>query len=85
MPSKGNKARSALCRWLTLLACAAAVVIFVAIAHWLSPQLPGTAGVLFRKNVDHDIDAAALFYTEARHVREFIDECEGKYRNGSCR
>ncbi len=73
-------ARSPLTSWLTLLACAAAVALFVAIAHWLSPRLPGTAGVLFRENVAQDIDAAALFYTEARDVRDFIDERTGKYR-----
>ena len=73
-------ARSPLTNWLTLLACAAAVALFVAIAHWLSPRLPGTAGVLFRENVAQDIDAAALFYTEARDVRDFIDERTGKYR-----
>jgi hypothetical protein len=36
--------------------------------------------VLFRENVAQDIDAAALFYTEARDVRDFIDERTGKYR-----
>ena len=80
MSSKGNIAGSSLTRWLVLLACAAAVALFVAVAHWLSPRLPGTAGVLFRDNVAENIDAAALFYTEAGDVRDFIDERTGKYR-----
>ena len=80
MPCRGKIGRSPLTNWLTLLATAIAVALFVAIAHWLSPRLPGTAGVLFRENVAQDIDAAALFYTEASDVRDFIDERTGKYR-----
>ncbi len=65
-------------RWLKLLLGLLSVALVVAGLHWLSPELPGTAGKTFRQNVERDIDATALIYTEAGDVREFLTR-EGRY------
>ena len=56
------------------------VVAFVTIAELSSPSIPGVAGALFKRNVEADIEATALIYTESTDVRDYLDEVDGKYR-----
>lgn len=56
------------------------IALFVAGAHWLSPRLPGQAGEVFRRNVDENIEATALIYSESGDIRDYIDDREGRYR-----
>ncbi|MBW2528219.1 MAG: hypothetical protein JRI23_28845 [Deltaproteobacteria bacterium] len=46
----------------------------------LSPRLPGPAGALYRHNVDRDVDATALVYSESGDVADYLDEAHGRYR-----
>lgn len=65
--------------WLAfVLVLATASALFVAADH-LSPQLPGSAGVVFRQNVAADIEATALIYTESGDVMDYLDSSKGKY------
>ncbi|MFH1532418.1 MAG: hypothetical protein ABIK09_16965 [Pseudomonadota bacterium] len=56
-----------------------AVLLFIAMASWLSPLLPGVAGEVYRQNVRLDIEATALIYTESGDVRDYLDPMKGKY------
>jgi hypothetical protein len=47
--------------------------------HFISPRLPGTAGTVFKNNMEHSINAEALFYTEVGDVSEFLNQKKGKY------
>jgi hypothetical protein len=70
-------------RWRRFAAFAIAlgsIVTFLALAEQMSPQLPGPAGELFRRNVEEDIEATALIYTESHDVREYLDTEHGRYR-----
>lgn len=67
-------------RWAKL-ALLLGVVLALAIAtHMVSPILPGTAGAIFRQNVEKRIEATALVYTETGDVRDYVDTECGKYR-----
>ena len=66
-------------RWLVFTVSLVAVAGFVVAAHKLSPYLPGPAGAVFRQNLEQNIDATALFYTESGDVRDYLDPIHGKY------
>ena len=59
-----------------------AISLFIAMASWLSPLIPGVAGEVYRHNVRQDIEAGALVYTESGDVEDYIDPVRGKYRQG---
>lgn len=65
--------------WFKLLGGITAIALFVGLAHWGSPKLPGAAGKVYRQNVEQQIEADALLYTEIGPIREFLDERDGKY------
>ncbi len=56
----------------------AAVAAFLTFAHWISPELSGAAGEVFQNNMEQEIDATALIYTDYGDVREFLVE-DGRY------
>ena len=56
------------------------IIGFIAAASRLSPSLPGTAGALYRHNVDAELEPTALIYTESGDVRDYLDGVEGRYR-----
>ena len=74
--SKRPRSRS----WLALASSLLGLATLVMAVHRLSPLLPGSAGAVFRQNVDQSIDASALVYTESGDVRDYLDEDRGKYR-----
>ena len=47
--------------------------------HLVSPWLPGTAGAVFKNNMEQHINAEALFYTEVGDVTEFLNQETGRY------
>jgi hypothetical protein len=47
--------------------------------HFISPWLPGTAGTVFKNNMEQNINAEALFYTEVGDVTEFLNQETGRY------
>ena len=65
-------------RWPALLVGLATIAGFIIVAHWVSPNLPGASGAVFRQNVERRINATALFYTEAGSVRDYLSN-DGKY------
>jgi len=71
--------KNELTSWLRLGLALIGVAAFITVLHLLSPRLPGTAGDIFRSNVDKDIEATALFYSESGDIREYIDGRNGKY------
>ncbi len=71
----GNK----LTRWLCLLGTLCLVFALVFVAQRYSKDLPGTAGAMYRQNIEQDIEATALIYTESGHVIEYLDHEHGKY------
>ncbi len=50
--------------------------------HFISPWLPGTAGTVFKNNMEQNINAEALFYTEVGDVTEFLNQKTGRYGIG---
>ncbi len=70
---------SILQRWLSLLAILTVTALLVAAASWVSPRLPGAAGAVYRHNVEQDIEATALLYSEACDIREYLDREQGRY------
>ena len=67
------------CAWLRLAALLVVGGGLGTLVHLLSPRLPGAAGAVFRRNVDHDVDATALIYTESGDVRDYLDDERGRY------
>ncbi len=57
------------------------VLVFglVAGAHRYSAGLPGIAGETYRQNIEQNIEATALIYTESGNVRDYLDREHGKY------
>ena len=47
--------------------------------HFISPRLSGTAGIVFKNNLEQNINAEALFYTEVGDVKEFLNQETGRY------
>lgn len=74
---------SAPARWLRLVLILSVVVVGIVALHRYSDRLPGPIGQMYRHTAEKEIDAAALFYTEAGDVRDFIDETNGRYRTAS--
>jgi len=66
--------------WGALALVGVAVACFVGFARWTSPQLPGTAGALYRRNVAEGVEATALVYSESGSVCDYIDPENGRYR-----
>ncbi len=60
------------------LGMVSAVGVIIAL-HFISPWLPGTAGTVFKNNMEQHINAEALFYTEVGDVTEFLNQETGKY------
>ena len=67
-------------KWLRLVLVMAAAAAGIFLLHCFSDRLPGPVGQTYRHTAKRDIDAAALFYTEAGRVGDFIDETNGRYR-----
>jgi hypothetical protein len=67
------------CAWLRLAALVVAAGVLGTLVHVLSPWLPGPAGAVFRRNVEHDIDATALIYSESGDVADYLDDEAGRY------
>lgn len=61
-----------------VLGIVSAVGVIIAL-HFVSPWLPGTAGTIFKNNMDQHINAEALFYTEVGDVAEFLNQETGRY------
>lgn len=79
---ESGKRFDSLKKWGLLLLGLAVVAVFIAVAHLVSPSLPGAIGVTYRHNRDAGIDANALIYTEAGDVREFLNDGSGRYASG---
>ena len=47
--------------------------------HFISPWLPGMAGSVFKNNLEQNINAEALLYTEVVDVKEFLNQETGRY------
>ena len=52
--------------------------------HFISPWLPGTAGTVFRNNMEQNINAEALLYTDVGDVKEFLNQETGRYGIDLC-
>jgi hypothetical protein len=48
------------------------IAAFIAVAQRVSPALPGIAGSLYRQNVDKNIEATALIYSEPYDIRRYL-------------
>ncbi len=55
------------------------VAVFVSLVHFVGPRLPDAAGDVLRNNIEQDIDATGLFYTEVGDLNDFLDDENGKY------
>jgi hypothetical protein len=71
------KIKSLLFLLLGLLGLAA----FVFTLHFIGPNIPGPAGEVLRNNIENDIEATALFYSESGDIRDYLDSENGRYGN----
>lgn len=51
----------------------------IIVLHVISPWLPGPAGIVFKNNIEQNINAEALLYTEVIDVKEFLNRETGRY------
>ncbi len=66
-------------RWLRLVLGLAAVALFVGLLHVGSVHLGGAAGRLIENNLERDLEASALFYSEVTGLEDFLDDRTGAY------
>jgi len=70
-----NKTNNYLC----LLAGIAGIILFISAMTYICPKLPGMAGEVYRNNLNNNIEATALIYTESGDVYDYLDTENGKY------
>lgn len=56
-----------------------AIIIFIMTVSYISPSLPGFAGKVYRNNLENDIEATALIYSESGDIADYLDSENGKY------
>ncbi|MDH4351023.1 MAG: hypothetical protein OEW56_07740 [Gemmatimonadota bacterium] len=66
-------------RWLRLAAALALGALVMAAVHAMTARATGPFGRAWAHNVEREINASALFYTELGDVREFTDRRHGRY------
>ena len=64
---------------IALLGGIAGIILFISAMTYICPKLPGTAGEVYRNNLEKDIEATALIYTESGDVYDYLDTRNGKY------
>ena len=66
-------------RMLAFVLGCMAIALFIATISYISPNLPGAVGEVYRNNLANDIEATALIYTESGDVADYLDTSNGKF------
>lgn len=65
--------------WMKLIGVVLLLAATLALVHLASPHLPGMAGDVFRNNIEQNVEATALIYSESGDIKEYLDDSNGRY------